>query len=105
MDKENTVGLPVYYVDRLNYTDIAYILRDLFLANFADTPMTANDEDIDIENLSQYLEFHLQTEGLEDLMSHDFGKGMILGMYLEHLSELARQDEIAALKEMDGEAD
>lgn len=100
MDK--TKGLPVYYVDRLNYTDIAYILRDQFLFYFADTPLTANEEDLDIPDLATFLEYNLHTEGLEDFLTTDFGKGMILGMYLEHKMELAKQEEIAALKELEG---
>lgn len=92
----------IYYIDKLNYTDIAFMLRDLFLHHFKDTPLTANDEDIDIDQLSTFLELSLINKGLEDFLTTDFGKGMILGMYLEEQMEQAIQDELEAYKEMEG---
>jgi hypothetical protein len=103
LENKKIIGLPVFYVDRLNYTDVAYMLQDLFIKYFKGTQLTASDEDIDVNDLANFLEGELHSHGLDDLLSHDFGKGMVLGMYLEHKMELARKDEIAALQEMSDE--
>lgn len=97
-------GLPIMYIDRANYTEIAYMLRDLLMSKLATTPINASDADVDVEDLAKYLEEGILTESLQGFLEDDFGKGMVLGFYMEHKLNLAKREEEEMLKELEGEA-
>lgn len=102
--KNKLIGLPIYYVDRVNYVEVAYMLRDLLLDNLTNTPINANEADVDIDDLAKYLEEGFQPDALQDFLENDFGKGMVIGSYMEFKLNIAKQEEEQALKEMEGEA-
>jgi hypothetical protein len=104
MDKQKNVGLPIFYIDRTNYVEIAYLLRDLLLKNLDNTAIEASDADIDIADFADYLEHGFRSEALEEFLTNDFGKGMILGSYMEYKLNLAKRDEEQVLEEMENEA-
>lgn len=104
LSKDEMRGLPVFYTDRANYTEIAYMLRDLLISNLSTTPISATDADLEIEDLARYLEEGFVSEALQEFLVNDFGKGMVLGSYMEYKMNLAKQEEQEALEELEGEA-
>lgn len=89
------------YDSRLNYSDIAYILYDKVAALFMDSEyLQTSNGDIDVEAFTRFLDEGFNTEALNELLASEFGKGMVMGAYLEHQMHQARMDEAAMLEEL-----
>lgn len=96
------------YSDRLNYYDLAATIRDMFIKaieNHDNVGGPIMDEDIDLDEFSKYLEKGFLIEALDEFTNTSFGKGLLMGAYLEHALEKAKREEREALKEMGEEID
>lgn len=94
----------IFYSDTFNYVDLAAIIRDQFFAAIEDHntmggPLT--EDDVDIIALANFLEMEFQPDALAEFANTQFGRGILLGAYLERSQNEARTEETEALNAME----
>lgn len=100
--KVKTAPVTVFYVDRFDYSEIAAIVRDSFLQAIEDGEAVGglpSSDDIDLESFANYISQGFVPSAVDEFMKTQFGKGLILGAYLEHMMNAALLEEAEVLNE------
>jgi hypothetical protein len=88
-DTINLVGLSEFLIER-NQTDMPTYATTIS-QKLANTP----------QRFAEYLRNGLTPDALQEFVNTDFGKGVLLGSYIEYEATQAREDEKKALEEME----
>lgn len=97
---------PVLFLS-FNYYELATIIRDDFLVAISNPTALGGsviEDDIDLESLAEYLKTGLLPEALEEFSASQFGRGILMGAYLEYTLQKSKTEEAEVLNDMD-EAD
>jgi hypothetical protein len=98
----------IWYMNIANYTESASIIRDHFFKNIHDLSaigIEAHEKDVvlDLQQFADYLERGVTYEAFNEFMRTDFGKGILLGNFLEYMAQQQRDEEDKIIAEMEGE--
>jgi hypothetical protein len=100
--KQDNGPVTIYYESRFDYSEIAAIVRDSFIQSIEDGEAVGglpSSDDIDLENFAHYISQGFVPSAVNEFMKTQFGKGLILGAYLEHMMNSALAEEQEALNE------
>lgn len=100
--------LSIWYVNTANYLEAASIIRDRFFNNIHDLTAIGiepheKDEVLDLQQFADYLDRGVTYEAFNEFMRTDFGKGILLGNFLEYMAQQQRDEEDKIIAEMEGE--
>lgn len=98
--KGTATPVTIFYQERFDYSEIAAIVRDSFIQAIEDGSAVGglpSSDDIDLENFAAYIAQGFIPSAVDEFMKTQFGKGLILGAYLEHLMNVALLEETEVL--------